>query len=1083
MENRDKNVLLLILLLFWGVLMCTAQHTAVFKPIGAYTWVKKSVISNPEKLSYKTHLCKVNTQFIPKQKHEVYKRKTSLYREDVERSFIPPAEQPVTFNGKVISPVKKIAAPPFLFKDNSVYDISYTDQAHGFISNYVTGITEDNDKNIWVATSAGLVKYDGSFYYMYTTESGLISNSINNIEYDKTTGLWIATSQGIALLRNDSVFEPVFTSIKNSELNVIRTNFDGRKNIWVNTLNQGALKFTLSLQTVQQFDTACGLTSNTVQNVVMDKAGNYWVTGKGLQKIEGRSISRWNSSKHFFNDDQWCVLLEDADTMWVGTFDNCIFKITPTDTIQLSVFPNFMGRVYSLIKSDGVVWFTLYGGGGLVYLKGDDYIIFDKAHGLSGDAGFDLHKDTYGNIWVSTYDAGISRLNASGIVTDYKSPDFLQAAATIKRGRDGNRWYFLNGGGLYKETTTGYEFITNQAQKPLPSVRHFMDGIINADGTAWLASYSYGIAHYDKKNITFYYYSDDPVKRVLLSAAMDGKNNPWFATMDYGLINVQGKDFFHITTADGLASNTPRFVRETPDGSIFYFSEKGLQKISNDTIYDFNVNNKPFRFEPFFLHSLMQGDFVIATDKGLLRMKDGLLYTLDTTGFFDCYTISNIMEDSTGALWFNNSQGIVKAQLNGLTLSNIQQVKAGNKIMLAQIISTGYVDDKNAPHWSSVDGFLTFKPELESALAPVPHFSFLGATVNDSSASIKDLPNLLPSDELTVLYSVVCWGSEDALIHKYALINVHSHDTVEHTISEKGVLVLSNLHTGTYQLVLIATLGEKKFYSMPVNLKVKPHWYNSVWFYALCIVLLMGLIYLLFRFRTARLQKAKADLETLVTSRTAALTASLAEREILLKEIHHRVKNNLQVISGLLELQKEEMTDEKVKAAFSEGQSRVRSVALIHHNLYQNEALSGIFFKSFASDLVKYMAEVFEERNKKLSVEILGEDANLDIDTAVPLGLIINELLTNAYKYAIPENKPGVLTLELKIISEGQYELVCKDNGPGIKGTINFEDATTLGLRLIKGLIGQLAGSVSYHYEGGAVFTFNFKDAEARRKE
>lgn len=1083
MENRDKNILLFIPLLFWGVLMCAAQHTAVFKPVGTYTWVKKSVVTNPEKLSYKTHLCKARTKFIPKKNHEVYKRKASFYREDIKRSFVLPAELPVTFNAKHIAPVKKMAAPPFLFKDNSVYDISYTDQAHGFVSNYVTGIAEDNDKNIWIATSAGLVKYDGNFYYIYTTESGLISNSINNIEYDKATGLWIATPEGVAVLRNDSVFEPVFTNIKNSELNVIRTNFDGRKNVWVNTLNQGALKFTQSLQTVQQFDTACGLTSNTVQNVVMDKAGNYWIAGKGLLKIEGQSISHWNSSKHFYNDDQWTALMEDADTMWVGTFDNCIFKITPTDTTQLSVFPNFIGRVYCLIKSDGVVWFTLYGGGGLVYLKGDDYIVFDKAHGLSSDEGYDLHKDTYGNVWVSTYDAGISRLNASGIITDYKSPDFLQAAATIKKGRDGNRWFFLNGGGLYKETTTGYQFITNQAQKPLPAVRHFMDGLVNTDGTAWLASYSYGIAYYDKKNVTFYYYSDDPVKRVLLSAAMDGNNNPWFATLDYGLVYVKGKDFFHLTTTDGLASNTPRFIREGPGGSVFYLSEKGIQKISNDTIYDFSVNNKPFRFEPYCFHSSKEGDFIIGADKGLLRMKDGVLYTLDSIALIDSYTINNILEDSAGTFWFNNDQGIVKAQLNGLTLSNIQPVKAGNKIMHSQLFNTGYIDDQNVPNWSSAIGFLTYKPELISALSPVPKFSFLGVSINDSIASIKNIPDILPSDEFTLLYSIICWASEDVLQHKYALINIRSHDTVEYTISEKGVLKLSNLRTGAYQLVLIATLEGKRFYSTPIYLEVSPHWYSSAWFFLLCIVLLLVFVYLLFRFRTAHLQKAKAELETLVTSRTADLAASLAEREILLKEIHHRVKNNLQVISGLLELQKEEMTDEKVKAAFSEGQSRVRSVALIHHNLYQNEALSGIFFKSFAGDLIKYMAEVFEERNKKLTVEILGEDANLDIDTAVPLGLIINELLTNAYKYAIPENKPGVLTLELTKISEGQYVLICKDNGPGIKGTLNFEDATTLGLRLIKGLISQLSGSVSYHYENGAVFTFSFKDAEARRKE
>ncbi len=1082
MKKLAKYILAFIPLFGAFIVVCTAQNSVVFKPAGTYKWVRKSVISTPEKLSYKTYVCKATTQFTPKQKHGIYKRKASFYKEVIKRSFILPAEQPITFRGKTIHPVKKVAAAPFLFKDNSVYDISYTDAAHGLVSNYVAGITEDSDKNIWIATNTGLIKYDGSFYYIYNTEGGLISNSINHVEYDNATGLWIATSAGIQVLRNDSVFDPVFPNVKNSELNVIRTNFDGRQNIWVNTLNQGAFKFTQTLQTVQHFDTACGLTGNTVQSAVMDKAGNYWFAGKGLLKIEGRNISHWTSGKVFFNEDQWSVLLEDADTMWVGTFDNCIFKITPTDTTQLSVFPDFGGRVYSLIKSNGVVWFTLYGGGGLVFLKGDDYIVFDKAHGLSGDEGYDLHKDTYGNIWVSTYDAGISRLNASGLITDYKAPGFLHTATVVKKENDGNRWFFLNGGGLYKETALGYEYITNQAQKPLPSVRHFMDGVVNADGTAWLASYSYGIARYDKKNITFYYYSDDPVKRVVLVAAMDGHNNPWFGTMDYGLIYVKGKDFYHLTQADGLESNTPRILRKGPDGSIICLSEKGIQKISNDTIYDLSVNNKPFRFEPFSFHSSVAGDVFIGSDKGLLWMKNDLVYILDSTVFLDGYSISDIQKDSAGTLWFTNSQGIVKAQLNGLTLSSIRIIKADNKIMLTQLLNNGYVDE-GTPYWSSVTGFLTYKPELESALAPVPRFSFLSGVLNDSVVEINKIPAILPSDELILYYSIICWGSEDILKQKYALINMQSHDTIEYAIGEKGVIKLSNLRTGVYQLVLVATLAEKKFYSTPLFLKIRPHWYNSVWFYALCVVLLIAVIYQLFRFRTARLQKAKEDLESIVTSRTADLTASLAEREILLKEIHHRVKNNLQVISGLLELQKEEMTDEKAKAAFNEGQSRVRSVALIHHNLYHHDALSGIFFKSFTGDLIKHMAEVFEEENKKLTVEVLGEDANLDIDTAVPLGLIINELLTNAYKYAIPENGPGIFTLELRKISEGHYELLCKDNGPGIKGTLNFEHATTLGLRLIKGLIGQLAGSVSYHYQGGSVFTFYFKDAEARRKE
>lgn len=242
-----------------------------------------------------------------------------------------------------------------------------------------------------------------------------------------------------------------------------------------------------------------------------------------------------------------------------------------------------------------------------------------------------------------------------------------------------------------------------------------------------------------------------------------------------------------------------------------------------------------------------------------------------------------------------------------------------------------------------------------------------------------------------------------------------------------------------------------------------------------------------FVYRNLTIQKKSNSLITVEKHKTETLLIKekqlLGEKELLLKEIHHRVKNNLQVISGLLELQKDEMTDQAVKAAFSEGQNRVRSVALIHHNLYQHENLSTISFNLFISDLVKSLADVYEEKSNRLKVELAGEDAELDIDTAVPLGLIINELLTNAYKYAFPKTGNAQVMLRLTKKDGGEYELIYTDNGPGIKGEINFDKATSLGLRLIKGLTGQLDGNVFYSFNNGSVFTFSFKDAEARKKE
>lgn len=1084
MKNNPQSFFKPLLLLLCLVSeIATAQHMANFEVAGKLQWMKRSIISNPEKLTVKKYVCETISGFEPKKTQTIYQRKARLHHTELPGKFSEPAEMSFKWKAKPTQPVSKISSSPLPVKDNSRYNISYADRAHGFVADAVEAIAEDDKNNVWLATDRGLVKYDGNFYYVYSVRSGLISNTINTIWFDKNSGLWVATAEGIQLLNNDTLYEPVFSGLSNSSLNVIRVNTDERGNKWINTANKGALKINTAQRTVQQFDTACGLPSNNIKYTILDRKGHYWFAGKGLVKVEGNNITQWFSSKNYFNEDEWLVLQEDTDTMWVGTFDNCVFKITPTDTIQLSPNKNFGGRVFSLRKVAGnAVWFTMYGNG-VCYLNGDVYQVFDETNGLSGSSAYSLMEDSYGNMWIGTIGDGFSRINKTSVMLDPATPGFLKTAAAIKTDKNGNRWYFLNGAGLHKETETGYEYITNKAMKPLPSVRHFMNGILNEDGTAWLAAYSYGIALYDKKNITFYYYSDDPVERVVLEAEKDRNNTLWFSTMTYGLVYKKGEDFYHITTANGLLSDKSVVIRRDNTGAILCLSEYGLQRISNDTIYDLYVDNTRYEFIANVIHATAAGHYLIASaDKGLLLLKSNELFRLESKAAFDFNSVTNIMEDSKGLLWFTNDQGILNAKMNGPVMSDLLWMGNIGKNVFSKMNRSGYIDEMDIPHWSADIGMLRYRPEFADKRQVSPVFRYLSATINDS---IKDLNNpltLYSGNLLKLNYSIICWGHEDEMIQSYVLMDDEGRDTLEYAIGNKGIIELRKFSEGSYRLALLAKINGTKYYSAWIPLKIKPHWYASGWFYLVCVILLVAAIIFFFRWRSLRLLKSKALLEDTVAKRTAALSASLDERTVLLKEIHHRVKNNLQVIGGLLELQKEEITDEKIKAAFNEGQSRVRSMALIHQNLYQHESLANIRFQSFVTDLVMYVRELYNDKSKTISVDVSGDDVLLDIDTAVPLGLIINELLTNAFKYAAGRQGEAKVVLHLKYIDKGEYQLTYKDEGPGIKGTVSFETATSLGLRLIKGLIAQVGGTVTYHYDNGACFTFLFKGSEARSK-
>lgn len=213
------------------------------------------------------------------------------------------------------------------------------------------------------------------------------------------------------------------------------------------------------------------------------------------------------------------------------------------------------------------------------------------------------------------------------------------------------------------------------------------------------------------------------------------------------------------------------------------------------------------------------------------------------------------------------------------------------------------------------------------------------------------------------------------------------------------------------------------------------------------------------------------------------LEKSLSEKEMLLKEIHHRVKNNLSVISSLLELQSSGIHDEKAKAAIAEGQNRVSSIALIHQKLYQHENLAAIEFGGFVKDMIPQVSSVFKRPGQKIRTNIQVSDILIDIDTAVPLGLLINELLTNSFKYAFSLDKEGLISIQLVAQAPGNYFLTYIDNGPGMPIGFDLKESRSLGLRLIYRLSNQIGGSAEYTCNDGCMFIVKFKDAITRNKE
>lgn len=249
-------------------------------------------------------------------------------------------------------------------------------------------------------------------------------------------------------------------------------------------------------------------------------------------------------------------------------------------------------------------------------------------------------------------------------------------------------------------------------------------------------------------------------------------------------------------------------------------------------------------------------------------------------------------------------------------------------------------------------------------------------------------------------------------------------------------------------------------------------------------------------------QKAGLNIMEDLDRQKSELDLSLKEKEMLLREIHHRVKNNMQIISSLLRLQSKNIKDEQYITMLKESQYRIKAISLIHEKLYQSEDLANIKFKDYIYSLARDLFRSYKINTRKIALKLNIDTLTLGIDIAIPCGLIVNELISNSLKYAFPLDESGERTLDTsrdradgkegeinifmqKIADNGpeMVELIVSDNGVGIPEEIDFRNSKSLGLRLITNLVEhQLHGKIELNRSNGTEFNIRFKEVKYKKR-
>ncbi len=272
---------------------------------------------------------------------------------------------------------------------------------------------------------------------------------------------------------------------------------------------------------------------------------------------------------------------------------------------------------------------------------------------------------------------------------------------------------------------------------------------------------------------------------------------------------------------------------------------------------------------------------------------------------------------------------------------------------------------------------------------------------------------------------------------------------------QRTILVSSMIALGLFVIILLMpTLTFEKNGSV----------FGFIWTAAMLVILLATVYYQsMDQLRNQLVERQRIE---------EKLRASVAEKEVLLREIHHRVKNNLQIISSLLSLQASHVTHADTVAMIHDSQHRIRSMALVHEQLYRSSDLAQIDFPAYVQQLVAHLQYAYVQSDIQLTTHL--DSAFSDLDTALSCGLIVNELVSNALKHAFPDGRSGEVQIKFQIGNPGPHILVIQDDGIGIPEDLDLQTTDSLGLQLVNSLVHQLEGTLELSAVAGTTFTIRF---------
>ena len=952
----------------------------------------------------------------------------------------------------------------------------------------VRDLLEDQYGMIWAATfNGGVTRFDQNYENVEQFNSlqheSLASSRVRSLLEDQDGHVWFATDNGLHLLVGERKF----------------------------------IRYTHDLSNPRS------LSDNTVLTLFQDAGGVVWAgTFNGINKWNARvelfphfrrPVDRTNSSE---SNNVTSFAGSPHGDVWVGTFSGLI-KWDAELGLLVSLDPNIMGlrdrRVMSLAWHKDDIWAGTMTSG-INVISGDVVTQVFRSEStnstsLSSNAITKIVEDSSGKIWVSTYGGGVNRYIGNGNFERFPKNDDSDFAFSslrcldIVEGPGGDMWIATQGGGLVVlDPFSGRTRIIQanvDSERDIPS--NNVIALLPSESGMWIGTVDKGLSYLDYKSelVTRYTKQDGLASDSVYGLLLDGSKNVWvsggkgLSVLDHKARSVRTFDSSH-----GLQSsdfNSGAYLKLN-DGSLLFGGNNGF-----NAFYPQNIKLNEYE-PPVHITEVRLFNKPINVD-GYVWDQEQLEFSHD----------DSVLSFSFAALDFTApKKNKYRYKLEGFDRDWVDH-KGGREVTYTNLDAGQYVfrvqGSNNDGLWNEQGASLSF------VVAPAPWLTWwaysiytiaamlvLGLLFHSNSRRLQRLAEKEYSERLQLYIESLEEASDGIMIADSNGNLVYANHTTSEGLSKSAeeivgeklydvlfsteedrskareALELEGRYHGEVQL---ESFGKTVTHEVTIA-EVKQPSRNEHAYVGISRDVTQRKI------TETELEAYRRNLEYLVEERTQALqkeiaenkaiqthlAESLQEKELLLKEVHHRVKNNMQVISSLLSIQAEGASDEIYTTMLNESQQRIKSMALIHETLYQSKDLLKIDFQEYIETLSLSLSRSYSVPGVSVHVSVNVEDVELDLETAVPCGLIINELVSNSLKHAFLDRE-GLGVISIDFVSKGCfYELRIADNGKGLPAKFDPTTNVSMGMEIVSILTSQLEGKLRYHNEEGAVFEIQF---------